>query len=353
MMQKKQIVVAIACSLISFQSRSITYGSTTTVALVTANQAIASNDATNQIIGFSEFVGGITIPNATTVCRYNNYFPFYGPLVFNGGLLNLNRNLTLGSNATMSTGAQFNGNGFSLSLPTRSTNFVISSGTVMGNLTLHVNSPMQLTSVLTFTNTCMIQGNYNIIDCTAGALAVGSGGSLLIQNATLKGLNSNSFYCYDNTGTVTLENVTGILNSTLTFSHGRIEFLGSNLFTSTQSFVFQSTVPATIHTGAKWAFDSGMTFSYAAAANNLVLFDDLTAILQLYETTLYANTPGLALKVGELSIIGSCAFINDAASSANGISIGDGVNAANNLILNVFPESGITVTRGFFVNNNV
>lgn len=352
MNKKKKISITIFALLVSSQFMSaVQFGSDTAVAVVTAVQSIANGDVIN---GFSIFTGGITNSGgAAASARYNNYFPIYGPLTFNSGLFNLNRNLTLGSNATLVNGAQFNGNGFSLNLPTKTSNFVIPAGTVMGNLTLSVNSPIQLNAVLTFTNNCVIEGNGNIIDCTSGALAVGAGGSLNIQNAILTGLSNNRFYCYDNTGTVTLENVTCVLNNTLTFSQGRLEFIGDNLFTSTQIFLFQSPRSMTIHSNSTWMFDSGMTFSYAAAANNLLAFDDITATLKLYETTLYANTPGLNFTKGTVILDGACTLINDAASSANGISIGNGISSASNVTMSVLAESGINITRGFFVNNNV
>jgi len=331
----------------------VTFGSDVAVAVVATAQSIPTADATNQLLGFTSFVGGITYANAATVCRYNNYFSIYGPITLTNGLLNLNRNLTFGSNATFPTGGQINGNNFALNLPTRTTNFIIPAGTVMGNITLVVNSPLKLNSVLTFTNTCVIEGNGNVIDCSSGALAVGASGTLMIQNATLQGVSNNRFYCYDNNGTVTLEGVTCQLNSTLTFSQGRLEFLGENLFTGTQTFLFQSTRNSTIRSNATWMFDSGMTFSYASTSNNLLQFDDITATLRLYETTLYANTPGLNLTKGTVVLDGACPLINDAFASANGISIGDGVSAANNLALTVLAESGITINRGFFVNNNV
>lgn len=352
MSTRKQLAVFILGVLTSFQyAQALTYGSDTAVA-VQPLTTIAAGDATNQIIGFSVFASGVTIPNATTVCRYNNYFPFYGPITMNGGLFNLNRNLVFGSNATLPTGGQFNGNSFSLSLPTIATSFQINGGT-MGNITLVVNSSIQLNALLTFTNTCVIEGNGNVIDCSRGGLAVGSGGSLMIQNATLKGLSNNRFYCYDNSATITFEDVTCVLNSTLTFSRGRLEFIGNTVFTGTQNFVYQSTVPMTIHSNATWMLDSGMTFSYDTNSSSLLSFDDVTSVLKLYETTLYADTPGLKLTKGTLILDGACPLINDALSSANGIWIGDGISASNNLNLIVLAESGIMLTRGFFVNNNV
>lgn len=354
MSKKKQTIPSILSLFIIFQNiQAVQFGSDTAVAVVNTVQTIASTDVIN---GFSIFTGGITNSGgAAATARYNNYFPLYGPLRFNGGLFNLNRNLTLGSNATLVNGAQFNGNNFSLNLPTIATNFVIPTQTVMGNLTLVVNSPLQLNSLLTFTNNCVIEGNGNTIICTGtgGGIAVGAGASLMIQNATITGLSDSRFYCYDNNGTVTLENVTCVLNSTLTFSQGRMDILDDVLFTGTQIFLYQSTRPSTIRSNSTWMFDSGMTFSYDTTANNFIAFTDVTSVLKLYETTLFADSPGLQLTKGTVILDGACPMINNATSSANGISIGDGVSAANNLVLSVLAESGITLTQGFFVNNNV
>lgn len=352
MSKKKQVLVVFLGILSSFHAvHALTYGSDTAVA-VQPLTTIAAGDATNQIIGFSAFVAGVTIPNAATVCRYNNYFPFYGPITMNGGLFNLNRNLTFGSSATLPTGGQFNGNGFSLNLPTITTPFQINGGT-MGNITVVVNSPIQLNTLLTFTNTCVIEGNGNSIDCTNGALAVGAGGSLLIQNATIKGISNNRFYCYDNNGTFSLDNVTCVLNATLTYSLGRLDIMDNVLFTGTQIFAYTSPRAITIRSNSSWMFDSGMTFSYATTANNLLSFTDVTSVLKLYETTLYANTPGLQLTKGTVVFDGVCPVINDASSSAQGISIGNGASSANNVVVSVLAESGIILNRGFFVNNNV
>lgn len=326
----------------------LVFGSDSAVAEVNTTQSLNNTDILN---GFTAFSGGVTLASSAVSAYYNNYFPLYGAMSFANGVLNLSRNLTFGTNVTFSSGGSINGNSFSVNMPISTAIFFMPS-MIYGNITLNLNSSILLTSVVTFTNTCVIEGNGFSIITTNGALAVGSGGSLAIRNATLRTANSR-FYCYDDTGTVTLENVTCNLTTALTFSHGRIEFMGSNLFTGSQNYQHQSTVPATIHSNAIWAFDSGMTFSYATNSNSLLLFDDVTAQLQLYETTLYANTPGLALKKGTITLNGLCPFINDAFASAQGISIGDGVTSANNAVLNVLAESGINLTRGFFVNNNV
>jgi hypothetical protein len=352
-MHISKIIVIVFCALTSLFNniQCLTYGSNTAVA-VAALTTVASGDPTNQIIGFSAFANGLTIPNASTLCYYNNFFPIYGPVTMNGGLLNLSRDLTFGSNVTLPTAGQFNGNGNSLFLPTKTTPFEINGG-IMGNVTVVANSPLQLNSLITFTNRSVIEGNGNIIDCASGGIVVGSGGSLKIQNATIKGMASNKFYCADNTATVTLQDVTCLLSNTLTFSQGRMDFVGTNMFSGAQVFLYQSTRSMTVKSNTTLMFDSGMTFSYAANANNLISFDDVSSVLKLSETTLYAGASGLRFTKGSIVLDGLCPMLNDGTSSLNGISIGDGISSANNAVLTVLAESGIVVNRGYFVNNNV
>jgi hypothetical protein len=326
------------------------FGSDTVVIEQTTVQSLNNTDIIN---GFTAFVGGISIATGAST-HYNNYFPLYGPISFNNtGILNLSRNLTLGGNATFSTGGSINGNSFGLNMPTKTAPFVISNGTVFGNLTLTLNGPLTLNSVLTFTNTCAIEGNGNIIDCTNGALAIGTGGNLLIQNATLKGLSSNHFYCYDNTGTVTLDGVTCLLSNDLTFSNGRLEFFGNNLFTGSSAFVFESTVPITIHSNTTWMLDQYMNFIYNPGNANLLLFSDVTSVLRLFNASFAVFIPGIQLTKGTMIIDGLCQFEDFSLNQAYGINFGDGISAANNFNITVLAESGIFFINGYLINNNV
>jgi len=75
--------------------------------------------------------------------------------------------------------------------------------------------------------------------------------------------------------------------------------------------------------------------------------------LSLYETTLYANTSGLKLTKGILYVNGLCPLLSSATNANQGIAIGDGASAANNVTLSILAESGFSIQSGFFVYNNV
>jgi hypothetical protein len=54
-----------------------------------------------------------------------------------------------------------------------------------------------------------------------------------------------------------------------------------------------------------------------------------------------------------LVVDGQCPVQSAATTLAQGISIGNGVSAANNMIMMVLAESGLNVQSGFVVYNNV
>ena len=125
--------------------------------------------------------------------------------------------------------------------------------------------------------------------------------------------------------------------------------------TGTGTFIYSSSQMSTIFHGAQWYFDRGMTFSYFPqnGANNLINFADSTAQLYLYETALYAQSNGLQLAKGTVTIDGFCPFYSYASTQSSGILIGDGLTNPNNVNLMVLPESGIDVGSGYVVYQNV
>src|SRR5947208_3568257 len=64
----------------------------------------------NEMRGFAAFEGGFTLADSTTSCLYNDYFPISSLITLNNGLLNLNRSLSLASNAQFTNAGKINGN---------------------------------------------------------------------------------------------------------------------------------------------------------------------------------------------------------------------------------------------------
>lgn len=254
----------------------------------------------------------------------------------------------------MANGGIINGYGFTLSLSNQVASFTIPGALTLNNIALALNSNLILNAMLKFTSSCIVEGKGYTIDCTAGSLVVGNGASVLLKDVTLKNASGNRIYCTDNLGTFSFQNVTWILDNNYSFTQGRLELFNTVKVTGSKIFVYSSTKQSIIHSNATWYFDSGMTFTYDCLTNNLLNMQDNTAALFLYETTLYADPPGLNLTKGILSIDGICPLKNDlASSSTQGIVLGDGVSLSNNVDFRILSESGLNLLSGYFLHNNV
>src|ERR1700722_15505206 len=122
--------------------KTLIVGSTTAVAVQgsTLFPNASGGGANNEMLGFYAFTGGVTLTDATTMCLFNDYFPVYGTITPNGGLFNLGQNLFLGSNAVISNGGLFNGNGYAMSLPETVQTFSFVAPVTFGNTDLYLNS---------------------------------------------------------------------------------------------------------------------------------------------------------------------------------------------------------------------
>ncbi|MCX5921739.1 MAG: hypothetical protein NTX86_00180 [Candidatus Dependentiae bacterium] len=346
------IVLLILSSYLTVYSLIVGSNAAVSVANLTVFPAVANN----QMLGFTAFPNGITLANASTTCLYNALFPIGGPITMNGGLLNLAKDLSItGTNTYLANAGSFNGNTNAIILPQQVTTFTTSGAIVIGNADLVFNSNVTLNGLLTFTNSCVVEGGGYILDVTAGGIAVGRNSSaVLLKNMILKNASGNRFYCIDNTGTFSLENVTWVLDANYSFTQGTLQIFDEVKITGlNRIFAYASTQTMVINSNSTLFFDTTMTFSYAATANNVVLFDDNTAFLHLYETTLFVSNAGLNLTKGSLVIDGQCSVISTATSAAQGISFGDNILPANNLMTMVLAESGLNIKSGFLVYQNV
>lgn len=358
MNHKIKYMIVLIISSHSSLTFSLIVGSNSAVQLMTTTtfpSGTTTIGTSNEMRGFTVFGNGVALPNASTQATWNAFFPIYGSVVLNNGFINLAKDLTLASSATFSTIGNINGNNYALNLPNTLSPLVINAPLTIGNASVFINSYLTLNSVLTFSNTCIVEGGNNIIDMTNsnGRIAIGPGSTVLLKDTTIKGISAGDIFCEDNLGTLSLQNVTWAQNSNYTFTQGALEILLDVDFTGTFVFAYQSTKNLKINSNSTMYFDSGMTFSYAAATNNLLTFVDNTSYLHLYETTLFANTAGLSLTKGNLLIEGACPVLNTSTLSASGILIGDGVSSANNLSLQIGAESGLNVQSGFLVYQNV
>jgi hypothetical protein len=74
-------------------------------------------DGDNEMRGFAAFENGFTLQNSSTSCLYNSFFPISGTITFNGGTLELDRDLVLTNTVSFADGGIIDGNSYALEFP--------------------------------------------------------------------------------------------------------------------------------------------------------------------------------------------------------------------------------------------
>ncbi len=316
----------------------------------------------NIIMGAAAMDVGFGLADSLTTVSFYSYFPVNAAMSLNNGSVQMAMDMPLTSSCDFPTTGTIYGNGYTISWAPHIGTLLIPStpglpGAVyFNNVNVVFNSFIQLQAPLYFTGNCILNGNgYAMNLGSAGSITIAPGSSLLIQNMTIKGLSGTNLVCLDSLGTCSLDLVTCQLSSNYTFSQGQLAIIGDTIMTGGFTFIYTSTMQSTIYSGATWYFDAGMTFSYAPANNapNLINCQNSESLLYLYETSLYAPSTGLSLTKGTLTVQGNCPVYSYATTSTYGVTLGDGINSANDMSPNILPESGLQVMSGFLINNDI
>lgn len=227
---------------------------------------------------------------------------------------------------------------------------------ILKDIFVRFNSDVIPTNPLQCQGECVIDGKGYVLDLSGTtSLAVDSGASVLLQNLIIKGVSAGNILCLDGNGTVSLENVTLLLDADYSFTQGSLEILENVIIGGPHVFTYKSSKKSTIKSHAKLVFDSGMTLKYDAptTAKDLLAMEDATSILYLHETTLHSTTTGLRLTKGTLVLEGTCPVISDATVEAEAIMLGDGASSVNNIDFKILPGSGFRIDSGFLAYKNV
>lgn len=312
-------------------------------------------DPDNEMRGFAVFEQGFSLENSSTTCLYNDFFPISGNMTLNNGILTLSKDLKLGNTAQFINAGELICANHKVEIPTTIAPFILSGSFIFEDIILILNAPVTISGTITFQGKCIVEGRFNTIDCSSGTVAIDTESSVHFKDLALKDISAGTIYCVDSVGTMSLQDVTWIQDGNYSFTQGAIDVLeGETCITGTYVFVYQSNQVSTIKSNATLLFDSGMTFSYASTvARNLLAMEDEFSILHLYETTLYSIAPGLQLTKGTLVIDGECTIESGATTHDDGITLGDGSSASNNITLKILPESGPNASTGWFNYKNV
>jgi hypothetical protein len=253
------------------------------------------------------------------------------------GTLLLNGDLTLASNAYITSGGNFNGNGFSL----RFTNSLMITAAGKGLRFVGVNA--------------IVDGGGNELSFEPNSyFSIDAGISVTLRDMRVH-LFSSDVLRLALTADLTLQNVIIDLEDDYTFSAGRLFIEDDVIMRGNKIFTYSSDKPMSLQKKSMLFFDIGTTFSYAPQGSNnrdLVCMIDETANLYLNGCVVCSTTTGLRLTRGTLILDNKNDFYADGLTLSSGISFGDGF-MENDLNIKLMPGASLAISSGCFDYRNV
>ena len=356
MKQVKSLIIVFLCLYIG-NLEATTYGSYFTPSRENRPPALQNGDI---LLGFAVFYQGFELSSSSVSVTWDCYYPVGGDVSLNGGDLLLDEDFILNTDASFSsTSSEFSnagtiyGNGYVVRLPDSVNQHDFKGTFTFVDTKLILNSPVALDGVFTFNGDCTIEGSCNVLTTTQATIKIDAGSILHIKDLAIQGISADTIYCADTAGYLALDDVVWIQYGDYTFERGSLAIYSTIQMKGPAVFAYTSSQATTIATKSSWLFDFGMTFSYASTPGTLIQFADSTSLMQLYETTLYSAVPGISFTKGTLALEGACPLLSAATQVSDGVQLGDGASAANNITLKIGPESGFDVSTGYLVYKNV
>ncbi|MFC1894758.1 hypothetical protein ACFLYH_02300 [Candidatus Dependentiae bacterium] len=221
---------------------------------------------------------------------------------------------------------------------------------------ININSNVYLSSNWTISGNCIIHGNNNILYLKpTGSITLEKGSTLEFKNIRLGGLGGNNVRCLDSAGKIIFDTVKCKLLDDYYFEDGSFEVDYKWDVKGSYTFYYQSDQVSTIKHCSTLTFFPDSTFSYSTsiANNHLINLQTDESILELDCATLHSTQTGLHLTGGKFRINGKCCLKSDATCKAEAVCFGDGVNSSNDLELDVFAESTLEVASGCLCYKNL
>lgn len=210
---------------------------------------------------------------------------------------------------------------------------------------------------LIFSGESSINGRGNCLSLSSSCtVIVDRDSTFLFKDITVKGVRDTNIQMLDSSTTISLDQVEWVLDEDYTFTEGHFDVVRKfQVVGDGYSFIYQTDMQSTIGECGIFFLDKGVTFSYdpRVASNTLLALLENSSKLFLRGATLHATQTGLQLTKGILQLDDSVLFSSEATTEAQGIILGDGISAGNDLCVKWLAESGFNATQGFVVYKNV
>ncbi len=226
-------------------------------------------------------------------------------ITMNGGMIMLMGDFKLGLDAVLSGSGVVDLATYNCAFGTEDQ--IWTSTLAWDNGSISLNSQITLLGTWTFENSCVVDGNGNMLDLDAiGKLVIADGASVAFRNMRIRGILGDQIKCLGTSSKIILDDVVWEQSGDVMFAQGALQWEHDVVMKGNFVFAYQSGQISTILAESTLKFDQNFTFSYdpvVLASKDLFAFEDSSSELILNGATLSTTVTGLTLKNGTIQVI--------------------------------------------------
>ncbi len=217
---------------------------------------------------------------------------------------------------------------------------------------LILNSDLYLSSIITFSGICEIDGNKHALHLeNGGKIKIEKGSILTLRNVNISKVQNDNIICEDNEGTIKLTNTKLTLDGDYTFSQGSLEISSLVEFSGSYTFALNAAKQLTINPNSELKLTGNLTIETGNTRNDPFCLSSNTSAINANNTKIKIGNLGCQLTKGTIYLNG---FINleiTSTDTTKGLILGDGTSD-NDCTLESNSASRILLSGGAFVYNN-
>jgi hypothetical protein len=310
----------------------------------------------NTIRGNGSISGLIALQNAAASVSFDLRGSLLTNVAMGGGTVSLSDDLHMSNDKVFTGGGKVDLSSHALELG--SVDKIWTSSIYWDGIDGHIdlNSNLSLAGTWTFSGTCVINANWNVLQFLPGSeIVVEKGSTLIFKEAKLKDLSDTQIRCLDGESKIRFYNSKTKLDGNYSFTIGKIEVMDEFEICGSYTFDFQSPQALIIGACSVLRMMQGSTFSYnpPTADRDLIVMLFRSSMFELNGATLHSTSTGLQLTCGTVGIYGESNFVSDATVIEEGIFLGDGISSDNDVDFNVGDNAYYRVKSGYVVDKSV
>ena len=271
--------------------------------------ALTSIQSTGNILGGNGGVKGpITLVDENSELNYGIENLTAQAITLNDGIIHLTSDLSLGKNITINGPGTVDIDAYQVKFPAQDDEWSTPLNWISDGGVLNLQANITLTQSWSVEGSCVINGNNNsLLLQDDGEIVIQPNSTLILRGIEIQGVAFENIRCVDATSTLVLQDVDWIQSEDFDMNFGTLEIIGNVRFIGNGVyFNLLKSEPTIIRNYAHLTLSEQFTLSYEPANSSsltLFQFESSLAELLLEGGTLISGETGLIITLGSIRVI--------------------------------------------------